>query len=164
MSDSLWPHGLYRPPGSFVHGIFQARLLEWFAISSFRGSSSIKNVSYPKSVCQLSTGGPISIPEKKYSACMALPSSNGAEHGVPGWPHRPKPQSFLGLWSTFHTGWKVRGCPKKKKWVWVCGAVPGWLPFVPDTREVLESLKSSPPSHGDMWLVDPEVGTPSSRA
>ena len=27
------------PPGSSVHGIFQARILEWIAISSFRGSS-----------------------------------------------------------------------------------------------------------------------------
>ena len=27
------------PPGSFVHGIFQAGILEWVAISFFRGSS-----------------------------------------------------------------------------------------------------------------------------
>ena len=27
------------PPGSSVHGIFQARVLEWVAVSSFRGSS-----------------------------------------------------------------------------------------------------------------------------
>ena len=26
-------------PGSFIHGIFQARILEWVAISSSRGSS-----------------------------------------------------------------------------------------------------------------------------
>ena len=29
----------YSPPGSSVHGIFQASILEWVAISSFRGSS-----------------------------------------------------------------------------------------------------------------------------
>ena len=29
----------YSPPGSSVHGIFQARILEWIAISSSRGSS-----------------------------------------------------------------------------------------------------------------------------
>ena len=28
MSDSLWPHGLYSPPGSSVDGILQARILE----------------------------------------------------------------------------------------------------------------------------------------
>ena len=29
----------YSPPGSSVHGIFQARILEWVAIFSFKGSS-----------------------------------------------------------------------------------------------------------------------------
>ena len=31
------------PPGSSVHGIFQARILEWVAISSSRGSSQPRN-------------------------------------------------------------------------------------------------------------------------
>ena len=35
VSDSLQPH---RPPGSSVHGIYQARILEWVAISFSRGS------------------------------------------------------------------------------------------------------------------------------
>ena len=39
VSDSLWPHGLYSPPGSCVRGILQARILEWVAIPSSRGSS-----------------------------------------------------------------------------------------------------------------------------
>ena len=36
VSDSLWPFGLQaaRLPGSSIRGIFQARLLEWVAISS----------------------------------------------------------------------------------------------------------------------------------
>ena len=38
MSNSLQPHGLYLP-GSSVHGILQARVLEWVAISLSRGSS-----------------------------------------------------------------------------------------------------------------------------
>ena len=29
----------YSPPGSSAHGIFQARILEWAAISSTKGSS-----------------------------------------------------------------------------------------------------------------------------
>ena len=32
----------YSPPGSSVHGIFQARILEWVAISYFRGSFQSK--------------------------------------------------------------------------------------------------------------------------
>ena len=39
VSDSLRPCGLYSPPGSSVHGILQARILEWVAISFSRGSS-----------------------------------------------------------------------------------------------------------------------------
>ena len=34
VSDSLWPHGLYT-----VHGILQARILEWVAFPFSRGSS-----------------------------------------------------------------------------------------------------------------------------
>ena len=33
----------YSPPGSSVHGILQARILEWVAISSSRGSSQPRN-------------------------------------------------------------------------------------------------------------------------
>ena len=36
VSDSLQPRGL-EPPGSSVHGILQARTLEWVAIPSPRG-------------------------------------------------------------------------------------------------------------------------------
>ena len=39
MINSLRPHGLYGLPGSSVHGIFQARILEWVAISFSRRSS-----------------------------------------------------------------------------------------------------------------------------
>ena len=39
MCDSLRPYGLYSPPGSSVHRILQARILESVAMTSFRGSS-----------------------------------------------------------------------------------------------------------------------------
>ena len=38
VSDSLGPLG-YSPPGSSVHGILQARILEWVATSYSSGSS-----------------------------------------------------------------------------------------------------------------------------
>ena len=38
VSDFLWPHDCSLP-GSSVHGILQARILEWVAISFSRGSS-----------------------------------------------------------------------------------------------------------------------------
>ena len=45
MSDSLWPHGPHGGslPGSSVHGIFQARTLEWAAMPSSRESSGPKD-------------------------------------------------------------------------------------------------------------------------
>ena len=36
---ALWDPLDYRPPGCFIHGILQARILESIAIPSFRGSS-----------------------------------------------------------------------------------------------------------------------------
>ena len=38
VSDSLWPHDC-SPQGSSVHGILQAKTLEWVAMPSSRGSS-----------------------------------------------------------------------------------------------------------------------------
>ena len=37
------------PPGSSVHEIFQARILEWVAISYFRGSTQPRYQTYAKS-------------------------------------------------------------------------------------------------------------------
>ena len=37
-SDSMQLHRLYSPPASSVHGILQARILEWVAMPSSRGS------------------------------------------------------------------------------------------------------------------------------
>ena len=42
VSDSLWPMGC-NPPGFSVHGILQARILEWIAIPFPRGSSWSSN-------------------------------------------------------------------------------------------------------------------------
>ena len=40
---TLWAPMGCSPPASSVHGIFQARMLEWAVISSFRGSSSLRD-------------------------------------------------------------------------------------------------------------------------
>ena len=45
-SDSLRPHGLCSPPGSSVHGILQARILEWIAIPFSRGSSWLRDLTW----------------------------------------------------------------------------------------------------------------------
>ena len=46
MSDSLRHHGLYSLPGTSIHGIFQARVLEWVAISFFKGSSCSRDQTW----------------------------------------------------------------------------------------------------------------------
>ena len=43
VSDSLQPLGDYSPPGSSVHEIFQARILEWVAMPFSRGPSQPKD-------------------------------------------------------------------------------------------------------------------------
>ena len=58
VSDSLWPFALSLT-GSSVHGLFQARILEWVAISSSQGP---KDPSWPKDLTHVSyvswiTGG-----------------------------------------------------------------------------------------------------------
>ena len=42
VSDCLWPHDC-NPPGSSVHGILQARILQWVAISFSRGCSRCRD-------------------------------------------------------------------------------------------------------------------------
>ena len=46
VSYSWRPHGLYSARLLSVHGIFQARILEWGAISSFRGSSRPRDITH----------------------------------------------------------------------------------------------------------------------
>ena len=41
------------PPGSFVHGISQARILEWVAISSSRGSSRTRDRTRVFCICYI---------------------------------------------------------------------------------------------------------------
>ena len=51
VSNSLWHHGLYSPPSSSVHGILQARILEWVAIPFSSGSSLSRDLPYPGMSC-----------------------------------------------------------------------------------------------------------------
>ena len=45
VSDYLRPHRL-GPPGSSVHGILQARILEWVAIPFSKGSSRLRDQTW----------------------------------------------------------------------------------------------------------------------
>ena len=45
---TLWDPMGCRPPGSPVHGLLQARILEWVAVPFSRGSSPPKDQTHPK--------------------------------------------------------------------------------------------------------------------
>ena len=68
VSDSLQPYG---PPDSSVHGISQARILEWVAISSSRGSS------WPRNQTHIS---PISCNNKQILHHSLYPGSSVSPH------------------------------------------------------------------------------------
>ena len=61
------------PPGSFVHGIFQARILEWFAISFSRGSSQ------PRDRTQVSR-----IAGRLFTICATKEGNAGLEEAQAG--------------------------------------------------------------------------------
>ena len=63
--DSLWPRGL-SPPGFSVHGILQARTLEWVDKSFSRGSS------WPRSPSLLSDSLPSEPPQKPLDVTCSL--------------------------------------------------------------------------------------------
>ena len=54
-SDSLWPYGLQ--PGSSVHGVFPARILEWVAISSSKESPRPRDQTQASHVSPALAGG-----------------------------------------------------------------------------------------------------------
>ena len=54
-SDSLQPHGL-SPPGSSVHRILQARILEWIAIPFSRESSQPRDRTHVSCVSCIAGG------------------------------------------------------------------------------------------------------------
>ena len=53
------------PPGSSVHGILQARLLEWVAISSSRGSSQPRDQTQASQIA----GGFFTVWDTKEAPC-----------------------------------------------------------------------------------------------
>ena len=68
------------PPGSSVHGILQARILEWVAIFSSRGSSQPRDRTHAS--CSSCIAGRFFTPEppgkaKGYSVCVCAVAQSG---------------------------------------------------------------------------------------
>ena len=64
---TLWGPMNCSLPGSSVHGIFQARLLEWVAISSFRGSSQPRDQTCVSCISCIGKYLPLAPPGKSSS-------------------------------------------------------------------------------------------------
>ena len=79
MSDSLWLHGLY-PPGSSVHGILHAGILEWVVMPSLRASSQPRDWTH---VSYVSCTGRLVLyhcPSKKQSFSINIKKVVGIFH------------------------------------------------------------------------------------
>ena len=93
MSDSLQPHGTCSPPGSSANGILQARILEWVAMPSFRGSSQPR--------------------DRTHVSCVSPHWQAGSLPLVP--PGRPSWQ-VAGLRGRWDRNWKQAG----RRWIHTC--------------------------------------------
>ena len=85
MSDSLQPVNC-SPPGPSVHGILQARILEWVTISFSRGSS------WPRDRTQVShiVGRCFNLCTTRELQIQVLTSKISGEERMPGWKKKGK--------------------------------------------------------------------------
>ena len=102
---TLWDLMDCRPPGSSVHGIFHARILEWFAISFSRGSSQPRDQTWVSCTAgRFSTDGatreaPLSVIKIHLFVRLALQPCNGALQLYP---------VFYGNWRIWFVGTRSR--------------------------------------------------------
>ena len=121
------------PPGSSVHGILQARILEWVARSSSRGSS------WPRDLTQVSciAGGFLIIWAtweaswlRLQVAFLFISSSKPHSHSQPPSAHPPPPSHTPSRWG--NQGWIARGVALVIELVagsasWATGLIPSFL-------------------------------------
>ena len=149
----------FSPPGSSVHGILQARILEWVAMPSSRGSSRPRG---PTRVSCIAGGFFIAMPPEKphmythththkyiyigYKYIYTHTPIHIGDAHISYW--------FLFLWRTpSHTdgesvGWVIQ-MTWQDDWNQVCTALrPWWGPWT-----TLKPLKSLKQGVNDIWLT-----------
>ena len=87
----------YSLPGSFVHGILQAKILEWTAIPFYRGSSWPRDRTRVSCICRQILGRPHI--NHQFSSVQSLSLSDslrprGLQHARPPCPS-PTPRAYL---------------------------------------------------------------------
>ena len=133
-------------PGSAVHGIFQARILEWAAISFSR---DLPNPGIEPESPALQTDALPSEPASAFLACLYEPAFTSS---LPGYL---SPESLGREPAHFSQGWAAHTSPfPPRGW---CRQYQGWdrhrfCPdpqlFCPGTLEALSSLSSAEPGWG----------------
>ena len=117
----------YSPPGSSVHGILQARILEWVTIPFFRGSSWLRNltcISYVSWVCKQVLYH-LQHLESPAAAAKALQSSPTLCNLIDGSPPRSAVPGILQArtleWVaiSFSSAWKWKVKVKSPSRVWL---------------------------------------------
>ena len=95
-----WPTLCYpmdcRPPGSSVHEILQARILEWLAISFYRGSSQTRGwnwVSYAAGRC-FSMSYVLQLNCSELILSSSLSGTNHSHANLVTWKHKEGARSF----------------------------------------------------------------------
>ena len=86
------------PPGSFIHGISQARIPEWIAISSSRGSSHGSNLRFLRHL-----GSPRECATQRTRALVQYGQLLSSQVSVPAWglgrgQGTLRPDRRLGAW------------------------------------------------------------------
>ena len=84
VSDSLRPVD-YSPPSSFIHGILQARILEWVAISFSRGSSQPRDRTQVSHIAGRNTVSQKTSYSDTELQIQVLTSKISREERNPGW-------------------------------------------------------------------------------
>ena len=113
VSDSLWHYGPgHSLPGSSVHGILQARILEWVAVPSSRRSSQHRDQAQVSCVFRIgrrvlyheshlsAEKSKVLVTHIKYpiielSHCLATSRPEGIPESLDSSPHHPTKAQFL---------------------------------------------------------------------
>ena len=91
VSDSLWPHRLWFI-GSSVHGIAQARILEWVAIFSSKGSSQSRDRNcVPCVFCIVGRFFTTEPPRNLNRGLLTILKGGNVFHSLLGHPQRQNP-------------------------------------------------------------------------
>ena len=95
------------PPGSFVHGILQARILEWAAVPPLRGSSDLRMEPVPPASPGISQADslPMSHPGKPHFPCYCYINSISGHSSLFQFTSsfRWTEQGSLGRWGALNT-------------------------------------------------------------